>query len=93
MGAMSSPMSRVPPLAQRGDAQGLVDEPKKQQDQSDEVVMRQLRELTEQVDSLTRQYPKTGKNAQVAKKALMAMMRDILENPTQPGEAQAPRIG
>ena len=90
--ATSTPMSRVPPLAPSGDAKNLMAEPEKKPDQSDEVVMRQLRELTEQVDALTRQYPKTGKNAQVAKKALMAMMRDILENPTQPGEAPAPRI-
>jgi len=86
-------MSRVPPLAPQGGGQNLVPQPEAKPDKSDEVVMRQLRELTEQVDALTREYPKTGKNAQVAKKALMAMMRDILENPTQPGEAPAPRIG
>jgi hypothetical protein len=55
--------------------------------------MRTLRELREQIDALARQYPKTGKNAQVAKQAIMAMMRDVLQNPTQPAEAPAPRFG
>ena len=87
--------SRVPPLeaAPSGDATKLVSPPQAKSDQSDEVAMRSLRELREQIDALAQQYPKTGKNAQVAKQALMAMMRDLLENPTQPSEAPAPRFG
>jgi hypothetical protein len=86
---------RVPPLTATptGDATKLVPPPQAQPDQTDEAVMRTLRELREQIDALARQYPKTGKNAQVSKQAIMAMMRDVLQNPTQPAEAPAPRFG
>lgn len=92
---MSLSPQRVPPLTAMpaGDATKLAPPPQKQPDQNDEAVMRTLRELRDQVDALARQFPKTGKNAQVAKQALLAMARDVLQNPTQPAEAPAPRFG
>ena len=92
---MGTPMQRVPPLSGSQDASKLMPRPTppKPPDMNDEAAMRTLRELTEQVDAFTRQYPKTGKSAEVVKKALMAMMRDVISNPTQPGEAPAQRFG
>jgi hypothetical protein len=60
---------------------------------NDEAAMKTLRELMVQVESFTSQYPKTGKSAEIVKKALMQMMRDVISNPTQPGEAPAQRFG
>ena len=100
------PESNLPPMPTRGgdptqmpdtgDLSALFQSDQTQQQQTNlddqnRAVMRQFREQLGWIDTIAQQYPMASKSADLAKKALNDMLKEIVKN--QPGPSQeSPRV-